>query len=129
MILVTGATGTRVRRWCGRCWRAGRTCARSSATRRRPRAASATRSRSQSGDFADPASVRAALDGVEQLFLSGADDPRRVAVGDGAIDAAVAAGVRRIVKLSSIVAAPGAPVAFWDWHGQRRAAPDGRVAT
>ena len=70
------------------------------------------------GDFADPQSVRAALEGVEQVFLSGADDPRRVAWETSAIDSAVAAGVRRIVKLSSVVAEPGAAVAFWDWHGR-----------
>ena len=70
------------------------------------------------GDFADVASVRVALEGVSDVFLSGPDDPRRVGWETAAIDAAAAAGVRRIVKLSSIVAAPGAPVAFWDWHGR-----------
>ena len=34
------------------------------------------------------------------------------------MDAAVAAGVRRIVKLSAAPAEPGSPVAFWDWHAQ-----------
>jgi uncharacterized protein YbjT (DUF2867 family) len=70
------------------------------------------------GDFADRRSLRAALEGVTDVFLSGADDPRRVEWETAAIDAAAAAGVRRIVKLSSLVAEPGAPVAFWDWHGQ-----------
>jgi uncharacterized protein YbjT (DUF2867 family) len=70
------------------------------------------------GDFADARSVRVALEGAEAVFLSGADDPRRVEWETAAIDAAVAQGVRRIVKLSSITAAPGAPVAFWDWHGR-----------
>jgi uncharacterized protein YbjT (DUF2867 family) len=70
------------------------------------------------GDFADPASVRAALAGVESLVLSCADDPRRVDWETSAVDAAAAGGVRRIVKLSTIAAAPGAPVAFWDWHGR-----------
>jgi uncharacterized protein YbjT (DUF2867 family) len=70
------------------------------------------------GDLADPATVRAALRGATTMFLSTADDPRRVAWETSAIDAAAAAGVRRIVKLSSIVAAPGAPVSFWDWHGR-----------
>jgi uncharacterized protein YbjT (DUF2867 family) len=70
------------------------------------------------GDFADPRSVNEALDGVEAVFLSGADDPRRVEWEKAAIDAAAAAGVACIVKLSSITAEPGAPVAFWDWHGQ-----------
>jgi uncharacterized protein YbjT (DUF2867 family) len=70
------------------------------------------------GDFADPASVRAALEGADALLLSCADDPRRVGWEAAAIDAAVAAGVRRIVKLSGAGAQPGSPVAFWDWHGQ-----------
>jgi uncharacterized protein YbjT (DUF2867 family) len=70
------------------------------------------------GDLADPAAVRAAMRGATTMFLSTADDPRRVEWETSAIDAAAAAGVRRIVKLSSIVAAPGAPVAFWDWHGR-----------
>lgn len=70
------------------------------------------------GDFADPQSVRAALAGAKALFLSCADDPRRVDWETAAIDAAAATGMRRIVKLSSIAAEPGAPVAFWDWHGR-----------
>ncbi|MGH3162507.1 MAG: SDR family oxidoreductase [Streptosporangiaceae bacterium] len=70
------------------------------------------------GDFADPLSVRAALEGADALLLSCADDPRRVGWETAAIDAAVAAGVRRIVKLSAAAAEPGSPVAFWDWHGQ-----------
>lgn len=70
------------------------------------------------GDFTDPRSIQAALEGATEVFLSGPDDPRRVEWETTAIDAAAAAGVRRIVKLSSIVAKPGAPVAFWDWHGR-----------
>jgi uncharacterized protein YbjT (DUF2867 family) len=70
------------------------------------------------GNFDDPVSVSRALDGVETVFLSGADDPRRVGWETAAIDAAAAAGVACIVKLSSITAEPGAPVAFWDWHGR-----------
>jgi uncharacterized protein YbjT (DUF2867 family) len=70
------------------------------------------------GDLADVDSLRAALRGVDDVLLSCADDPRRVEWETNAIDAAVAAGVRRIVKLSTIAAAPGAPVAFWDWHGR-----------
>jgi uncharacterized protein YbjT (DUF2867 family) len=70
------------------------------------------------GDFADPGSVRAAVAGADALLLSGADDPRRVGWETAAIDAAVAAGVRRVVKLSAMAAEPGSPAAFWDWHGQ-----------
>lgn len=70
------------------------------------------------GDFADGGSVRAALDGVEALLLSGPDDPRRIGWETSAIDAAAAMGVRRIVRLSAVGAAPGARAAFWDWHGR-----------
>src|SRR5687767_4593970 len=70
------------------------------------------------GDFANRQSVDAAMERVHALVLSCADDPRRVEWEKGVIDAAAAAGVGRIVKLSSIAAEPGAPVAFWDWHGQ-----------
>jgi uncharacterized protein YbjT (DUF2867 family) len=70
------------------------------------------------GDFADPGSVRAAFEGADAVLLSCGDDPRRVGWETAAIDAAVAAGVRRVVKLSAMAASPGSPVAFWDWHGQ-----------
>jgi uncharacterized protein YbjT (DUF2867 family) len=70
------------------------------------------------GDLAEPAAVRAALAGAEAVVLSGPDDPRRVEWETRLIDAAPAAGVGRIVKLSTIGAEPGAPVAFWDWHGR-----------
>jgi uncharacterized protein YbjT (DUF2867 family)/predicted ester cyclase len=70
------------------------------------------------GDFADPASLRAALAGAGALVLSCADDPRRVDWEAAAIGAARAAGVRRVVRLSAIGAAPGSPVPFWDWHGR-----------
>jgi uncharacterized protein YbjT (DUF2867 family) len=52
------------------------------------------------------------------VFLSCADDPRRVEWETNAIEAAAAAGVRRIVKLSAATAEPGSSVAFWDWHGR-----------
>src|SRR5919109_4682041 len=70
------------------------------------------------GDFADARSVRRAVEGVEAMLLSCADDPRRVEWEASAIDAAAAARVARIAKLSTIGAEPGAPVAFWDWHGR-----------
>ncbi len=70
------------------------------------------------GDHADPGVFDHALDGADALFLSGADDRRRVVFECAAVDAAAARGLRRVVKLSSIVAEPGSPVAFWDWHGR-----------
>jgi uncharacterized protein YbjT (DUF2867 family) len=70
------------------------------------------------GDFGDPGSVRAALEGVEGVFLACANDPRQVEYETGVIDAAREAGVRRIVKLSALGAEAGSPVAFWDWHAR-----------
>ena len=70
------------------------------------------------GDFEDPASVRRALRGVERVFLACGNVPGQVRHETSAIDAAAAAGVERIVKLSANGAAPGSPLAFWDWHGR-----------
>ncbi len=70
------------------------------------------------GDLADRAPLTAALDGVSAVYLACANHPLQVAWETGLIDAAVAAGVRRIVKLSAIDAAIGSPVAFADAHGR-----------
>jgi uncharacterized protein YbjT (DUF2867 family) len=70
------------------------------------------------GDFSDAASVSRALEGVDRVFLACANDPRQVEFETGVIDAAAAAGVRRIVKLSALGAGVGSSVAFWDWHGR-----------
>jgi uncharacterized protein YbjT (DUF2867 family) len=70
------------------------------------------------GDFADAASVRRAVAGVDGVFLACANDGRQVAYETGVVDAAAATGVRRIVKLSALGAEVGSPVAFWDWHGR-----------
>jgi uncharacterized protein YbjT (DUF2867 family) len=70
------------------------------------------------GDFADPASIRAALDGVDLLFLACANIPPQVGYEDNVIDAAAQAGVRRLVKLSALGAEVGSRVAYWDWHAQ-----------
>jgi len=70
------------------------------------------------GDFGDEGSLRAALDGVDRVFLACSNQPRQVEYETRVIDTAKAAGVRRIVKLSALGAEIGSPVAFWDWHGR-----------
>ncbi|MGH3734228.1 MAG: SDR family oxidoreductase [Micromonosporaceae bacterium] len=70
------------------------------------------------GDFEDMASLRRAMQGVDHLFLSSADGPRKVAHEAAVIDAAAATWVQRTVKLSTIGAGVGSPVGFCDWHGQ-----------
>jgi uncharacterized protein YbjT (DUF2867 family) len=51
-------------------------------------------------DLRDPASLRAALDGAEQLFLLTPHGPDQDLLEANAVDSAAAAGVRRIVKVS-----------------------------
>ena len=55
------------------------------------------------GDILNPDTLRAALDGVEAVVHVGpAFDPLEVAMGQSVVDAAVAAGVRRLVQFSVI---------------------------
>lgn len=65
-------------------------------------------------DFDVPASLPAALEGVDRLFLAHGSSPRQVENEIALIDAAVAAGVGHIVKLSAI----GIPLQLhpFDWH-------------
>jgi uncharacterized protein YbjT (DUF2867 family) len=58
-------------------------------------------------EYGDGPAMRAALAGVDTLFLvSAAEDPERVGLHTNAVDAAVGAGVERIVYLSFLAAAP-----------------------
>ena len=70
------------------------------------------------GDFADAALGAAALEGADARLPLGRRRSAPGRVGDGRDRRGRCAGVRRIVKLSSIAAEPGSPVAFWDWHGR-----------
>jgi uncharacterized protein YbjT (DUF2867 family) len=70
------------------------------------------------GDFAASASIRAALQGVDAVFLACGNLPPQVEYETNVIDAAARAGVRRLVKLSALGAEFGSPVAFWDWHAR-----------
>ena len=68
------------------------------------------------GSFEDPASIRAALAGVDRVFLSSADGPRKPAHEAAVVDAA--GGVELIVKASTIGARAGAPLPPFDWNGR-----------
>lgn len=70
------------------------------------------------GDFAKPDTVEVALKGVDRVFLASPNDPRQAEWETNVIDAAVAAGVARVVKLSAIGAQVGSPLEFWDAHGR-----------
>lgn len=70
------------------------------------------------GDYADPASLPAAFAGADQLLLVSSNDPvtDHVALHRAAIDAAVAAGVGRILYTSHQGAALGSPFLPADGH-------------
>ncbi|HEX5204492.1 MAG TPA: NAD(P)H-binding protein, partial [Actinoplanes sp.] len=63
------------------------------------------------GDYADPGSLPAAFAGADQLLLVSSNDPAADATSlhRAAIDAAVAAGVKRILYTSHQAAAAGNP--------------------
>lgn len=64
------------------------------------------------GDLNRPASLPAAVDGVESLYLVYPDRPDRAVAERNLIDAAKNAGVRRIVKQSAFAASLDPPVSF-----------------
>ncbi|WP_448073905.1 SDR family oxidoreductase [Georgenia yuyongxinii] len=67
--------------------------------------------------YADAAASRAALEGVETVFMvSGTESPDRMVEHRAFVDAAVAAGVRRIVYTSFFSAAPRATFAHARLH-------------
>lgn len=70
------------------------------------------------GDFGDPATVGAALNDVDQVYLVSLNHPRQVEWETTVIDAAVGAGVDRIVKQSTTAAEIGSVCAFWDMQGR-----------
>ncbi|MER7578687.1 NmrA family NAD(P)-binding protein [Kitasatospora sp. NPDC097691] len=67
-------------------------------------------------DAADPASLRTAFHGAQQLFLTMANSPDQVRYELNAIDAALDCGVEHIVKVSAPAAEPDSPVAVSRGH-------------
>jgi uncharacterized protein YbjT (DUF2867 family) len=103
MILVTGATGTFGSRTVGRLAAAGH---RVRALVRRPEKAEAIRGPNVElavGDFDQPATLRAAVAGVEAVFLVSPMDPALASRERAVVDAARAAGVARLVKVHGAV--------------------------
>ena len=112
MILVTGATGG-IGRHAVRMLRAEGVPFR---TLVRDPAATPGHDHAVVGDLDDPHSVRPALADVDTMLLNSSFSPTLARQQIAAIDAARAAGVRRIVKISVRDAAPGAPLAAGE-HG------------
>jgi uncharacterized protein YbjT (DUF2867 family) len=70
------------------------------------------------GDFADSAMLRRALRGIDHVFLTSADGPDNVAHETAVIDAAAAAWIRRVVKLSAVGAEIDSPIMFSRAHAR-----------
>ena len=70
------------------------------------------------GDFDNPASLDAALKGVDSAFLLSPSMPQQVEQQNAFVDAAQRAGVRHIVKLSGAGASENNPQQFARWHWQ-----------
>src|SRR5262249_47981027 len=69
------------------------------------------------GDLGDPASLKVALEGIDALFLvnSGPEIPAR---DEAAADVARAAGVKHLVKLSSMDVEQGLAIGAWHERGK-----------
>jgi len=72
------------------------------------------------GDLSDPASLAAAFAGQDVVYLAVGQTDDQVALEKNAIDAAVEAGVQRIVKISALGAQIGVdgPNPFVRWHAE-----------
>ena len=66
------------------------------------------------GDLDDVASLRTAMRGVDQVFMVAAGS-NTVALEANVVDAAVAEGVKHIVKLS-VISADAPAITFAQWH-------------
>jgi uncharacterized protein YbjT (DUF2867 family) len=128
MILVLGATGTTGGEVARQLVEAGE---RPRLLVRSPEKAAAFAGRADlvRGDLDDAASLRAALAGVDRVYLvsSGLD---LVRLEGNVVEAAVAAGVRRVVKLS-VVSADQPAFTFARWHAasERRLVDSGLAWT
>jgi len=70
------------------------------------------------GDFGDRRSLERALRGTGRMFLACPNAPAQVEHECAAIDAATAAGLEQVVKLSGPAPAIDSPLVFDHWHGQ-----------
>jgi uncharacterized protein YbjT (DUF2867 family) len=70
------------------------------------------------GDFGNREALERALWGTQRLFLACGNAPGQVEWECAAIDAAAAAGVDHVVKLSGPAPAIASPLVFDHWHGQ-----------
>jgi uncharacterized protein YbjT (DUF2867 family) len=70
------------------------------------------------GEYDDPDSIAAAMRGVDRVFLLAPSHPDMVTWEGRVLDAAEAAGVDRVVKMSTVGADPESPGRFTAWQGR-----------
>jgi len=114
MILVTAATGSIGRFAVGEL---ARTATAFTALVRDPARGAALGAPHVVGDFDDPPTLAAALAGVDRVLLNGAVGESMIRQQCAVIDAARAAGVTRIVRISAAGAGTDADRAINRWHG------------
>ncbi len=131
MILLTGATGTTGSATVAQLRRTGHPFRIMSRDVGRAQAQFGHDLDYVEGDFARPESLDAAFAGIETLSLLCAFSEGMVEFELNAVEAAVRAGIRRIVKMSAIGAAPDAPTTIRRWHGviERRIDESGILRT
>ena len=119
MILVTGATGRTGGALVRRLSAAGVSVR---ALARNPSRAEGLSALPQvevvEGDMARPATLDPALRDVDRAMLISSADPTMLQVQSSFIDAAAAAGVKHVVKLSGIIADADSPFRFARMHGE-----------
>ena len=69
-------------------------------------------------DLEHPETLPEALDSVHRAFLMSRDNPSQPEMEATFIEAAIRAGIERLVKLSAHGARPDSPVALMRWHAQ-----------
>jgi uncharacterized protein YbjT (DUF2867 family) len=115
-ILITGATGTIGRLLVGQLEEAGvpfRVFVRRQEDAEHFRLRGV---RAFVGDFAEPSTLRPALEGVDKLFLLSAATPRSPELQGNAVEEARRAGVSHLVKLSASCAGADCPAPIKRWH-------------
>ena len=70
------------------------------------------------GDMSQPATLDAALQGVDRVYLVSSAHPRQVELQGNVIEASKRAGVRHIVKLASMETSLDSPASFTRMHAQ-----------
>ncbi len=116
MIMVTGATGTVGREVCQALGREG---ARFSVLVRSTEQVTHFEDQeitARLGDYRDDASLRAAFEGIDSLFLLTPSSQDQGELQARIVDSAVTMGVTRIVKLSALGSSPDSPLTIGRQH-------------